>query len=480
MAKRQVLNQEFLALYYQADISEIKRCLAKTANIHKTTATKVTKIVIDATEIKLGLLPYEMIIPMITELPIKSILALCETSRRFAAICDDNRVWKFLLKRDYNIEWAKKEAREEYIRRYNFSPMISCGADFIGFITTEGELYMWGDNHNDQLGRVIDSTIADFKTHCILRVSIEKIMWGQVSCGYYHTGAVTTDGELYMWGNNDYGQLGNSVTFNKKKPIKKKIKGNPKISQVSCGNNHTGAITEDGRLYMWGWNDHGQLGDNTVIYTFTTSLIKIKGNPKIVQVSCGRDRTYAVTESGRLYAWGDNFNDHLGTETPECKMVKKPTRVNIKGNQRIIQVSCGGSHAGAITEDGELYMWGWNEYGQLGDGSKISKKKPVKIKIKGNPRITQVACGGTHTGAVTESGKLYTWGNNSGGQLGNGTHVRKRRPVYIMEEVIQVSCGRASTGVVTIDGKPYTWGHHNLTEFKNIPTEFKNIPTGKK
>ncbi len=448
MAKRQALNQEFLALYYQADLSEIKRCLTKTANIHKTTATKVTKIVIDATEIKLGLLPYEVILPMISELPIKSIIALCETSRRFAAICDDNRVWKFLLKRDYNITWGKG-AKEKYIR-LQFIPMISCGSGSTGIITVDRKLYMWGDNRWGQVGIGLYTDIVD-QPHPIM----EELRWGQVSCSK-HTAAITTENKLYMWGNNDYGQLGDDSNWNRNKPtfIMKNI------TQVSCGDDYTGAVTADGKLYMWGSNYYGRLGDGTIADKNKPILINIKG--RVVQVSCGGGHTGAITAEGKLYMWGHNWFGQIGNGTSSSKNSgNKPTLINIKGNPKFVQVSCGGKHTGAITAEGKLYMWGMNKEGQLGiDDETYNTKKPILVDIKA--RIVQVSCGYYHTGAVTTEGRLYMWGSNYMGVIGDGTYVRKRKPVYIANLdrnfMTQVSCGSLHTGAVTKDGKFYTWG----------------------
>ncbi len=451
------LNQEFLALYYQADLSEIKRCLTKTATIHKTTATKVTKIVIDATEIKLGLLPYEVILPMISELPIKSILSLCETSRRFAAICDDNRVWKFLLKRDYGVVWTKRWPRKEYIRRW-FSPMVSCGDNITGFITRDKELYMWGYNDNGQLG-----TGEKTYKHIWEPQFIFKCI--QISCGSNFAGAITAKGELFMWGKNCCSQLGATGTIvSKSTPTLIKIKGNPKISQVSCGSSHTGAVTEDGRLYMWGDNDYGQLGDILDAVRRKTeggTMLIMEG---ISQVSCGTGFTAAVTKEGKLYTWGDNRWGQLGDDTIVNKST--PTLIKIKGNPWITQVSCGNHHVGAVTAENKLYMWGWNRNGQLGDGTNINKSKPTLIKIK--RKIAQVSCGNNFTGAVTTIGKLYMWGSNNFGQLGDKTQTNKNKPKFIGIEgnrkVIQVSCGRGHTAAVTTDDQIYTWGFDQYTK----------------
>ncbi len=388
----QILNQEFLASYYQVPITDIQGCLSETAILHKTTATKVTKIVIGSTEMKLHLLSYDVILPMISTLPIESIINLCKTSKKFAAICEDNRVWKFLLKRDFGIVYTKKDgARKRYIRTYSFSPMVSCGFDHTGYITENKDLEMWGNNESGQVGG--SKKVVKYPTTIMKNVVY-------VSCGYTHTGAITTDGKLYMWGQNDYGQLGNGTRKMKKKPILIKIKGNPRFVQVSCGWNYTGAVTKEGKLYMWGENWNGQLGDDKA---------DVKDKPTFV------------------------MND-------------------------IAQVSCGTGHTGAITREGELYTWGYNSSGQLGDNTVVDKTKPTLIKIK-NLRVIQISCGGRHTGAVTEGGKFYIWGANDKGQIGDGTMSYHKKPMLILKDTAQISCGKESTGVVSKDGRLYMWGN---------------------
>ena len=302
-----------------------------------------------------------------------------------------------------------------------------------------------------------------------IRLSIRPM----VSCGSNFTGFVTKDKTLYMWGNNNYSQLGDGTVVRRHKPTYVKIKGNQKIVKVSCGYSHTGAITEDGNLYMWGQNLNGQLGDGTTITKDKPTYVKIKGNPQIIKVSCGGYHTGAITEDGSLYMWGFNRNGQVGDGSTVNK--SKPVLIKIKGNPRFVKVSCGESHTGAVTEDGNLYMWGSNRSYELGDGTRINRNKPVFIM----ERVAQVSCGGSHNGAVTKDGSLYMWGSNYWGQLGDGSTDKIKPTLVKIEEnlqIIQVSCGQDFTGVVAEDSSLYMWGRNSEGELGDGTKIDKNKP----
>ena len=266
----------------------------------------------------------------------------------------------------------------------------------------------------------------------------------KISLGDYHSGVITEDGSLYMWGSNGNGRLGDGTKEDRSNPVK--IMDH--VKSVSLGDDHSGAITEDGSLYMWGSNYCGELGDGTK--EERSNPVKIMDHVR--SVSLGNDHSGAITEDGSLYMWGDNYHGDLGDGTEEER--SNPVKIM----DHVKSVSLGLWHSGAITEDGSLYMWGYNEYGQLGDGTKEDRSNPVKIM----DHVKSVSLGDDHSGAITEDGSLYMWGRNRNGQLGEGTdeYNDRRKPVKIMDHVKSVSLGDDHSGAITEDGSLYMWGRN--------------------
>ena len=190
-----------------------------------------------------------------------------------------------------------------------------------------------------------------------------------LSLGDYHSGVIAQDGSLYMWGVNDFGQIGDGTTKNRYKPTK--ILDH--VVSVSLGDYYSGAITQDGSLYMWGSNDSGQIGDGTTEDRYKPTKIL----DHVIAVSLQTGNSGAITQDGSLYMWGSNSRGGIGDGTTEVRY--KPTKIL----DHVIAVSLGVGHSGAIIQDGSLYMWGWNSDGQIGDGTTKARYTPTQITIPG-------------------------------------------------------------------------------------------------
>ena len=235
---------------------------------------------------------------------------------------------------------------------------------------------------------------------------------------------------LMVWGNNNNGKLGDNTTTNKSSPVQTIAYGN-NWKQVSCGGVTTiaAAIKTDGTLWCWGFNGNGQLGDNTV--TNKSSPVQTVGfatNWK--QVSCGsglvaQSHTAAIKTDGTLWAWGRNSNGQLGDNTITNKSSPVQT-VTFGTNWK--QVSCGTSFTAATKTDGTLWLWGLGTSGQLGNDAATSRSSPVQT-ISFGSNWKQVACGDNHTAAIKQDGTLWLWGDNSYGNLGDNTTIKKSSPV---------------------------------------------------
>ena len=317
---------------------------------------------------------------------------------------------------------------------------------------SEGGLWNWGYNGYGQLG---DSTM----TH---RSSPGQTIaggtnWKQVACGYYNTAAIKTDGTLWTWGSNIYGQLGDSTNVAKSSPVQT-ITGGTNWKQVACGYKYTAAIKTDGTLWSCGYNGSGQLGDSTITHR-SSPVQTIAGGTNWKQVACGREHTTAIKTDGTLWTWGRDTYGQLGDSTIANKSSPIQT---IAGGTNWKQVACGRYHTTAIKTDGTLWSWGYNLFGELGDSTITRKSSPVQT-IAGGTNWKQVACGEYNTAAIKTDGTLWLWGNNYAGQLGDSTIISRSSPVQTItggNNWKQVS-GAYHTAAIKTDGTLWLWGRNS-------------------
>ena len=280
-----------------------------------------------------------------------------------------------------------------------------------------------------------------------------------LSLGDYHSGVIAQDGSLYMWGVNDFGQIGDGTTKNRYKPTK--ILDH--VVSVSLGDYYSGAITQDGSLYMWGSNVYGQIGDGTTEDRYKPTKIL----DHVIAVSLGYCHSGAITQDGSLYMWGSNDSGQIGDGTTEDRY--KPTKIL----DHVIAVSLQTGNSGAITQDGSLYTWGSNVYGEIGDGTEEDRYKPTKIL----DHVIAVSLGDDHSGAITQDGSLYMWGRNYYGEIGDGTEEDRYKPTKILDHVIAVSLGVGHSGAITQDGSLYMWGWNSDGQIGDGTTKARYTPT---
>ena len=381
--------------------------------------------------------------------------------------------------RDVNIVNSKERSTQDY-----YEKKVKCvvlGDAHSAAITDDDCLYLWGANYRGQLG---DGSEFERNTPVKIMNNVEC-----VSLGYNHSAAITKDGGLYLWGCNYYGQLGDGTVDQRDTPVR--IMDN--VKSVSLGYEHSAAITNDGSLYVWGRNcavisDDADLDDDSDAIVDTAldddvdsndnddsdeendtevcnTPIKIMDNVKSVSLgsnlnasSEADNHSAALTESGELFMWGCNSSGQLGDGTHESKFLPIKVMDNVKS------VSLGYNHSAAITEDGKLYLWGDNYLGQIGDKSRNNRYEPVEVMSD----IREVSLGWRHSAAITNDGDLYLWGDNYYGQLGNfrsggditsmDEDIESKEPVKVLSNVNTVSLGSEHSAAVKEDGSLYLWG----------------------
>lgn len=360
-----------------------------------------------------------------------------------------------------------KSVSENYIIDNDIANKISCGGNHTAVITKDGSLYTWGANDYGQLGNG-----KNIDVHIPQKIMPEK-KFEAVSCYSYNTAAITTDGSLYVWGENSHGQIGDNSTISSNVP--KQIMPNTKFKEVSCGKNYTAAITTDGRLYTWGANSFGALGDGTTVERHSPKIIMPE--IKFVSIACGGGElpghTAAITTDGRLFLWGYNSYGELGNGLSVLSLVP----IEIMPGTKFSMVSCAVNNTAAITKNGTLFIWGRNNCGQLGNGTKISSSSPQKLMP--DTKFIDVSVGST-TVALTTDGILYSWGDNFRGALGNGSNVEDSTvPIKIVlnRKLISVSNSYQFAFSVTENGEFYAWGGNVYGQLGDGTTTNRLTPT---
>jgi alpha-tubulin suppressor-like RCC1 family protein len=335
------------------------------------------------------------------------------------------------------------------------------------------ELWTWGFNSYGQLG--INNT-TDRSTP--VTTFAGGTNWKQVAGGGYHNAAIKTDGTLWTWGENYSGNLGVNVagaTAHRSTPVTT-FAGGTNWKQVSGGNFHTAAIKTDGTLWTWGYNYYGELGVNVAGPTThrSTPVTTFAGGTNWKQVACGGDYTTAIKTDGTLWTWGDNSYGQIGDNTTTQRNTPVTT---FAGGTNWKQVSGGGSHTAAIKTDGTLWTWGYNYSGQLGINNTTSRSTPVTT-FAGGTNWKQVSCG-TFTAAIKTDGTLWTWGRNDFGPLGDNTATDRITPVTTFAGGTnwkQVSCGKYHTSAIKTDGTLWTWGRNLFGNLGDNTTINRSTP----
>jgi alpha-tubulin suppressor-like RCC1 family protein len=319
-----------------------------------------------------------------------------------------------------------------------------------GTTGTENAVFSWGANPSGALAIGTTTTICS-----PIREICFATNWCQVSTRTVHTTAIKTSGELWAWGTNSCGRLGDGTITNVCSPVREFCSATDWCA-VSSGEAFTSAVKTSGELWGWGINFQGRLGDGTL--TDRCSPVReFCSATDWCAVSSGESHTSAIKTSGELWAWGDATCGRLGDGalTIRCSPVREFCSAT-----DWCQVSAGNLHTAAVKTSGELWGWGSNNCGQLGDGTITTRCSPVREFCSATDWC-QVSNGRFHTTSVKTSGELWVWGGGGQGRLGDGTAATKCSPVREFcsaTDWCAVSSGESHTLAVKTSGELWAWG----------------------
>jgi len=408
---------------------------------------------------------------------------------------------------DGTFSWLDEEPNV-WINNTRYTPVrimedviaVSAGDSHAMAIREDNSLWAWGENRWGQLG---NGTTASWREPVASPIRImEDVV--SVSVGGAHTMAIRSDGSLWAWGANMSGQLGNGTVTEVEmdedtwepifEPISSPIWIMDNVVATSAGASHTMAIRTDGTLWAWGSNTFGQLGNGTRTITEWDEhgeQINIVDNDRhtpvfimddVIAVSAGVHHTMAIRSDGSLWAWGAGLlgdGSDLGRNLYEVwnnfgagdlHTINEPTRIM----DDVIAVSTGSFHTAIIRNDGSLWSWGNNHFGQIGDGARtitvsewvddlgwaeaIIEDNDRHFPVKIMDDVIAVSAGGMHTLATKADGSLWAWGENRTGQIGDGTATSGNVPVQTMDDVIYVSAGNMHTMAIRNDNSLWALG----------------------
>ncbi len=325
-------------------------------------------------------------------------------------------------------------------------------------LVSGGTAYCWGDNANGQLG---DGTTG--QQLAPVAVSGGRTFTAVVA-GWSHTCGLATGGTAYCWGWNALGQLGDGTSgTSRTAPVD--VSGGRTFTALVAGHGHTCGLATGGTAYCWGYNQYGQLGDGTLGSVLFP--VAVSGGRTFTALVAGYGHTCGLVSGGTAYCWGSNAQGQLGDGTSGSYIGDsshdRTAPVAVSGGRTFTALVAGHGHTCGLVSGGTAYCWGDNSYGQLGDGT-VGTNRLAPVAVSGGRTFTALVAGNRHTCGLTSGGTAYCWGDNLFGQLGDGTTAQQLAPVA-------VSGGRTFTALVAgffhtcglvSGGTAYCWGDNQF------------------
>jgi hypothetical protein len=406
---------------------------------------------------------YNIFIDLIIRGDIKGrdLLTLCKVCKKFREFChrgfeiknkngeviriDDQYLFRFLLSRNGIKSEEDREPKEVYIEE-------TIGRKFFGI----------GNNHYGQLALGPQESVE-----IITRIpKMENII--DISCGGYHSLCLDNQGRVWAFGENTCGQLG--LGDNKHRRVPTLILTLENIVQISTRMHHSLCLDNQGRVWSFGNNGDGELGLGDSQNRYFPTMIPNFNN--ICQVSAGNFHCLCLDNQGRVWSFGANYSGQLGLEDNRSRTV--PTL--IPNLEKIIDVITG-MNSFCINEEGKVWSFGDNMFGQLGLGDNVNKYLPCQVHSLNDCNIIQVSLSNHHSLCLDDQGRVWVFGYNELGELGLGDYINRNSPTYVfanLQNIVQVSAGHSYSLCLTDQGRVWGFGR---TVFEGEYEYMKNIPT---
>jgi len=327
-------------------------------------------------------------------------------------------------------------------------PIQLAGGEQTLFATTsDGRVYATGYGAGGRLGiGGSDSVAVPTLLESLQHVVIKKVA---INSGGKHCLALSSEGEVYSWGEGEDGKLGHGNKLPCDRPrVIESLRGKD-IVDIACGGAHSAAITASGELYTWGKGRYGRLGHGDSDDQLKPKLVEALIGYCVTDVACGSGdaQTLCITDDDNVWSWGDGDYGKLGRGGSDgCKI---PTKIDSLTGLNIVKVECGSQFSVALSSNGSVYTWGKGDYHRLGHGLDEHVRRPKKVSALQGKKIICISTGALHCVVCTDQGEVFTWGDNDEGQLGDGTTTGIQKPRLVAalqtKKINRVACGSAHT-----------------------------------
>ena len=309
----------------------------------------------------------------------------------------------------------------------------------------------------------------------VLTASYNRLNAQSIAGGKFFTLTICSDGTVWSSGFNARGQLGNDTTINSVIFIQASIGD---VRAVSAGGENSMALKTDSTVWAWGLNDKGQFGNGATSGSNPNPTpVQVLSLSGITKISAGWEHCLALDNNGIIWAWGGNYYGQLGDGTTSAKT----TPFQVPGLSNIVSIAASEHHSMALENNGKVWVWGYNSNGQIGNGNSglfLKQLTPFNVSSLNSVNIIDITAGSYSSMALASDSTLWVWGRNGDGQLGDNSNIDRLNPVHLtsISGIIDVDTKGFHSIALAADGQVWTWGRNSGGQLGNGSTTLSNSP----